>query len=81
MAETQLERIVRLESGLAELEARFMEHRTRAEKDAEVIKMNLSLLGGKIDRQTTFVGGIIFTMSALWAFVVFAKDWILAHVK
>lgn len=75
------ERMATLEANHQSLEHEFREaHRLSVEERKE-LRVSIDSIGTRLDRQLTFVGGIIFTISALWAVILFAKDWFLAHLR
>ena len=75
------ERVARLEARADLAEKQFAEFVVSDTSDRKLIHATLTQIDGKLTKQLSFFGGVMFTVTALWAFVVFAKDWILAHWK
>ena len=76
---TPAERITKLEARYDELESRFIEFRQESARDRDGIRLQLATIQTAIDRQRTFIGGVLFSISALWAVIVWAKEWFLVH--
>lgn len=51
------------------------------EQSQKAILTQLEELNRNMTRYKGFVGGVTFIVSAIWAFLTFAKDWVLAHLK
>ena len=71
------ERLTRLETNHDNLQHWFeAELRESIAERAELRKM-VGELTTRLDRQMTFVGGIVFAVSAIWAFATYAWKWII----
>ena len=75
------ERVARLEARADIAERQFAEFIVADASDRKIIHDTLTRIDGKLTKQLSFFGGVMFTVTALWAFVVFAKDWIMEHWK
>lgn len=69
---------------VAVLETKVEDLLKRQEADMEAshaILEKLNNLENKIGKYHSFVGGVTAVLSGIWAIVVFAKDWVLNHLK
>jgi hypothetical protein len=71
------ERIVRLEAKFEVIE-NFMRD---SAADRKLLHQALEKLTSQMERQRSFVGGVVFVVSALWAFALAIKGWILDHAR
>jgi len=78
------------ESGFKERRSEI-EIRERLVKVEEAARTAAELMGKvseKVDKliaaaqsQKSFLGGIVLVVSAIWAIIIFAKDWLVTHIK
>lgn len=61
------ERIARLEGRLEAFENTTLKFMSDSANDRKALHETLNSLSNKLDSQRTFVGGIVFTLSAIWA--------------
>lgn len=78
-------------------EENFKERRSEIEIRERLVKVEeaakraadvMTDVSSKVDKlisaaqsQKSFLGGIVLVVSAIWAFIVLAKDWLVDHLK
>lgn len=78
-------------------ESNFKERRSEIEIRERLVKVEEAAKGAaeamksviaKVDEliaaarsQKSFLGGIVFVMTAVWAVIIFGKDWLVNHIK
>jgi hypothetical protein len=61
------ERMARLEARVEAFEKLTIAFMAESSKDRKALHETLHAISAKLDSQRTFVGGVIFTLSAIWA--------------
>lgn len=78
------ERVAVLETEIEVLK-QFREEEKQAhekiDKAHEKIIARLDDLSAQVTKHISFIGGITFVLSGIWALFMFAKDWLLTHLK
>jgi len=74
-------RLAALETNLENVESKFSEFSRDSTRDRDLLRVQYSEISRKIDKQSTFMAGVITTMTAIWAVIVFFKDWVVTHLK
>jgi hypothetical protein len=78
-------------------ESNFKERRSEIEIRERLVKVEeaartaadiMGKVSEKVDKlisaaqsQKSFLGGIVLVVSAIWAIIIFAKDWLVNHIK
>lgn len=62
-----IERLAKLETRMAALEG-----------DSVQVSEKVDLILQRLDKQQSFVGGVVFVLSAIWGLLYAFKDWILS---
>ncbi len=81
VSQTITERIAKLEAMFEDLDERFADFKTESAKDRDNLRIQYANISLQLERQKNFVGGVVFMATALWAVIVFAKDWFIAHIR
>lgn len=67
-------RVAIVETKLDKMDSDLKEHETKDEERMSEINKKLEDLSSQLVRSKSFIGGIVFIISCLWAVVVLFKD-------
>ena len=75
------ERMARMEQNHSHLDRWFREALTESLQERRELRQMIGALTSRLDKQMTFVGGVVFAISAIWAFATYAWGWLAAHLR
>lgn len=67
-----VERLAKLETRVSALEGDIVQVGERI----DAVSQKADLILGRLDKQQSFVGGVMFVLSAIWGLFYAFKDWI-----